>query len=584
MSPSRVIPTQAAQDLPTFTVLVDDEDIGGKFGIQAIMVTKSVNRIPKARLVLADGDVASGEFKISSSEIFVPGKEVEIKGGYHNVEDTIFKGIIIGHSIKANENKNPILQIDLRDESVKMTTGRKNRYFEEVLDSEVIEELVNSYGLDNDVEETTVQHKEMVQYYTTDWDFMIARAEVNGKLVFVDDGKVTVKKPDLDQEPIVNLAYGENVISFEAGMDARDQYSLSNSRSWNYTEQEVIEEEGDDPGLKEQGNFTAGELADVIGLESWLQQHSGKVEDTELKAWSDSKLLKSRLAKVKGRVRITGFSEIKPGDMIQLEKFGDRFNGPAFVSSINHHKSSDDAWHTDIEFGLEQEWFVNKYDDIVARQASGLVPPIHGLQIGVVTNIHEDPDGEDRIKVRMPVIDPQNEGVWARMISLDAGDGRGIVFRPEIGDEVIVGCVNDDPRDPVILGMVHSSSKPSPIPAEEENNEKGFVTRSELKLMFDDDKKSITVETPGGNRWMLSDDEGAIQIEDVNGNKVHLADDGITIESAGDLNLKASGDVNIEGTNINGSATASFKSEGGSGAELSSNGQTVVKGSLVSIN
>ncbi|MEX0769189.1 MAG: type VI secretion system tip protein VgrG [Balneolaceae bacterium] len=584
MSPSRVIPTQAETDLPTFTVLVEGEDIGGNFGIMGIMVSKSVNRIPKARIVLGDGDVAGGDFKISSSDVFLPGKEVEIKGGYHNIEDTVFKGIIIGHSIKARENKNSILQIDLRDPSVKMTVGRQNRYFEEVNDSEVIEELINEYGLDNEVEETTVQHREMVQYYTTDWDFMIARADVNGKLVFVDDGKIEVKKPDLGQEPILNLAYGDNVISFEAGMDARDQYSASNSHSWNYTRQEMIEEEGEDPGLNEQGNVPAGDLAEVIGLESWRQQHSGKVEDTELKAWSDSKMLKSRLAKVKGRVRITGFSDIKPGHVIQLEGFGDRFDGPAFVSSIHHHKSADEAWHTDIEFGLEQEWFINKYDDIVARQASGLVPPIHGLQIGVVTNLHEDPDGEDRIKVRMPVIDPQNEGVWARMISLDAGDGRGIVFRPEVGDEVIVGCVNDDPRDPVILGMVHSSEYPSPLPAEEENNEKGIVTRSELKLMFDDDKKSITVETPDGNKWVLSDDESVIRIEDSNGNKISLTEDGISIESAGDLSLKASGDVTIEGTNISGSATASFKADGGSGAELTSNGQTVVKGSLVSIN
>ncbi len=584
MSPRRTIPTQAATDLPTFTVLVEGEDIGSLYGIMGIMVTKSVNRIPKAKLILADGNVAEGDFEISSNDVFVPGKEVEIKGGYHNIEDTIFKGIIIKHSIKADENRNPVLQIDMRDKAVKMTIGRKNKYFENVIDSDVMEVLINGYDLEYDVEATTVEHGEMVQYYTTDWDFMIARAEVNGKLVFVDDGKISIKKPDLHQDPILNLAYGDNVISFEAGMDARDQYAITSSKSWNYTEQEIIEEEGEDPDFSEQGNFSTQNLADVIGLDSWLQQHSGKVVDTELKAWSDSKMLKSRLAKVKGRVKITGFSNIKPGDVIRLERFGERFNGIAFVSSINHYKSSDSAWHTDIDFGLDQEWFINKYDDIVARQASGLVPSIHGLQIGVVTNIHEDPDGEDRIKVRLPVIDPQDAGVWARMVSLDAGDDRGAVFRPEIGDEVIVGCINDDPRDPVILGMVHSSNKPSPIPAEDVNNQKGFVTRNKLKLLFDDDKNSVTVETPNGNKWVLSDDESAVHIEDENGNKFGLNSDGISIESSGDLHLKATGDIVIEGTNISGSANASFKADGGAGAELTSNGQTVVKGSLVTIN
>jgi len=584
MSPSRVIPTQAATDLPTFTILIEGEDIGARYGTLGITVSKSVNRIPKARLILADGDVAAGDFEISSGDLFVPGKKAEIKGGYHNDEDTIFKGVITGHSIKAIENRNPVLQIDLKDESVKMTAGRRNRYFEDVKDSEVIEELIGGYGLDHDVNETAVTHKEMVQYYTTDWDFMIARAEMNSRLVFVDDGKITVKKPDPDTEPLLNLAFGTNVISFEAGMDARDQYQASNSRSWNYTSQEVNEEEGDDPGLKETGNIPAEDLSAVLDLDSYLQQHGGRIDDAELKAWADSKLLKSRLAKVKGRVRITGFSDIKPGHVIELERFGDRFNGPVFVSSVHHQRSGESAWYTDIGFGLDQEWFINRFDDIVKRQASGMVPPIHGLHAGVVTNIHNDPDGENRIKVRLPLIDPQGEGVWARVISPDAGNGRGMVFRPEVEDEVIVGCINDDPRDPVILGMVHSSAKPSPIDAEEENNEKGFVTRSELKLIFDDDKKSITLETPNGNKWILSDDDGCIQVEDENGNKVNLSQDGITFECNGDLKLKATGDVVIEGTNVEAKASAAFKAEGGSGAELTSNGQTVVKGSLVTIN
>ncbi len=584
MNRNRDNATQSSTDLPTFTVLVDGEDLGGLYGILGVVVTKAINKIPKARLVLADGDVALQDFEISSSDMFVPGKKIELKAGYHNEEETIFEGIIIRHSIKSIENKNPVLQIDMRDQAVKMTVGRKNRYFTSLKDSEIIEELINANGLEPHVESTDAEHSEMVQYYTTDWDFMIARAEVNGKLVFVDDGNVAVKKPDLDQDPVLRVGYGRNVISFEAGMDARDQLSLSRSTSWDYSGQVLAEEEGGDPGVKEPGNIPAKELAGVIGLDAWMQQHGGRVESDELKAWSESKMLKSRLAKVKGRVRIPGFSEVKPGDMIHIQGFGERFNGPAFVSSIHHQKATDTSWTTDIEFGMDQEWFINKYDDIVARQASGLVPPIHGLQVGVVTNIHEDPEGEDRIKVRMPLIDPADEGVWARMTSLDAGKNRGLVFRPEIGDEVIVGCINDDPRDPVILGMVHSSAKPSPIEAEEENNTKGIVTRSELKMFFDDDKKSIIIETPNGNKWELSDDSGTVRIEDENGNKVSLSSDGITLESSGDLTLKAAGDIQIEGTNINGSASAGFKAQGGSGAELSSSGQTVVKGSLVSIN
>ncbi len=70
--------------------------------------------------------------------------------------------------------------------------------------------------------------------------------------------------------------------------------------------------------------------------------------------------------------------------------------------------------------------------------------------IGIVTDI-EDPDGEHRVKVRVPVINSSEQGIWARVAMPDAGDGRGLFFRPEVDDEVIVGCIQNDPRHMIIL-------------------------------------------------------------------------------------------------------------------------------------
>ena len=201
-----------------------------------------------------------------------------------------------------------------------------------------------------------------------------------------------------------------------------------------------------------------------------------------------------------------------------------------------------------------------------------------------MTALEGDPDGENRIKVRLPLISKDEEGIWARFASPDAGNERGIYFRPEIEDEVIVSFINEDPRDPVILGMLHSSTKPSPFEEKDDNHEKGIVTRDKLKLLFDDDKKTISIETPNGNKILLTDDEGAILLEDENGNKISMNSDGITIESAKDLILKANGDVSIEGTGVEVKASAQLKAEGSAGAEVSSGGQTVISGSLVQIN
>ena len=200
------------------------------------------------------------------------------------------------------------------------------------------------------------------------------------------------------------------------------------------------------------------------------------------------------MAKIQGRVRFQGTHLVKPGNLIELDGVGERFNGKVFVSAVRHQIANGN-WLCDVQFGFNPEWFSERFD-ISHQEASGLFPAIKGLQVGLVTQLENDPDGEDRILVRLPIINHEEQGIWARVASLDAGDNRGAFFRPEIDDEVIVGFINDDPRQAIILGGLHSSSKPAPISASDDNHEKGFFTRSEMKILFDDDKKEITIETP----------------------------------------------------------------------------------------
>jgi len=247
------------------------------------------------------------------------------------------------------------------------------------------------------------------------------------------------------------------------------------------------------------------------------------------------------------------------------------------------HEIDSGNWITNLGIGLSRKWFSEETEGIIDTPASGILPAVNGLQVGIVTALEGDPDGEFRVQVRMPLID-RSEGVWARIALLDAGYNRGSFFRPEIEDEVVLGFMNDDPRNPVILGMLHSSALPSPITPADDNHEKGFVTRSEMKLMFDDDKQVIHIETPNGNTLTFSDDEGKVEIADENNNKMTMDSSGILMESAGDISIKATGDINIEGTNVSLKASANFKAEGSAGSEVSSGAMTEIKGSLVKIN
>lgn len=590
MTRTATIPNQSVHDMITFDLVVDGQALDSSYQVIAISVKKEVNRIPSATIILRDGEAAEGEFALSNSGDFVPGKGIEVKIGRDSDNTTVFAGIIVKHRVRVRESGDGELIVECRDKCVRMSVGRRNRYFEDSKDSDVMEQLIREYsGLDKDVEATSLEHAELVQHHCTDWDFLVSRAEVNGRLVIVDDGKVMVKKPDTSTDPALSVAYGTTLLEFEAEMDARTQWRSVEAQAWDYSNQDMFTRSTDSAPVSEPGNLSGDTLSDTIGLEKFELRHSGQLVESELQAWTDAVMLKSRLAKVCGRAKFFGFAEIKPGQLIELQGVGDRFNGKAFVSAVRHDVGNG-AWDTHVQFGMPLKWF-HRSPEIMDVPAAGLLPGVQGLQIGKVVQLQDDPNGEHRILVRLPIVDNSAPGIWARVASLDAGDDRGAFFRPEIDDEVVVGFVNGDPRDSLVLGMLHSSAKPAPLEAQDDNHEKGFQTRSKMRVLFNDNTKTITINTPQGNSIVLDEDSTSITIKDQNDNKVVMDSEGIGLESpkdikinaGGKIEITATGDLSISAAKVAQTAQGSMEVKGAT-SKFEASGITEVKGSLVKIN
>lgn len=579
----RAIPTARPSDVTTFTVKVDGAELPGTYRIVSIDISRAINRIATAGLVLYDGDPAAQDFALSSGELLVPGQAIEIDGGYGKDESLLFKGVITRQKIKARRKGESLLLIECKDPLYRLSLARKSRYFKDLSDSDVFESIVGEYGdLSIETEATNAPRPDIVQYQVSDWDFIVSRAEALGMVCITEDGTLKIGKPDLTQEPVARVAYGAGVHDLDMELDGRLQPEAVTAGCWGMANQEMLSSELTDVDAPVQGNMDGAALAQEVGSAKIELPHGGVLSQQELDAWAEAQLRKSRLAKIRGTVRFQGNGDVKPGDLIELGGLGARFNGIAYVSGVRHGLGGGD-WETSVQVGLDPHWHYQNFP-INAAAAAGLYPAINGLQIGVVTQLQGDPAGEDRVLVRLPVINPDAEGIWTRIATLDAGKNRGTVFRPEIGDEVLVGFVNDDPNQAVILGMLHSSAKPAPLAASDDNHEKGLVTRSQMRVVFNDDEVSLSIETPKGNRIVLSEKDGALNITDENKNTIVLNSEGIALESPADVFVKASGDVRIEGMNVRITASASLNTAGNMGAELKSGGVTVVQGALVKIN
>ena len=538
----------------TPTILSDGEEMDPAFNLLLIDVSKEVNRIPAAQLTLLDGNAATREFPVSDSALFEPGKEIEIKLRYEGESDvTVFKGRVVRHGIQAGD-EGSILKVEIKDAAIKLTHPRHSAVFRDLTDGDVIGRLIENAGLiKGDVATTEPQHAELVQYYSSDWDFMLARADILGLLVAVDDGVVTVKKVDLSGAASQSFEFGiSEIFDFEFELDAAHQHPAVESVAWDIENQQLTEASTAEDFSLSQGNLDGASLAESMGFETCILSHPVPLAPDELQSWANARMTRSRMALIRGRLSVRGDGAIKPLDIIELAGVGERFNGNTLVTGVRH-RVDDQGWRTDLQFGLSSEWF-SRQPDIRDVPAAGLLPAASGLQIGVIDAFEEDPDQQLRVRVALPTIGAEDAFVWARLASPDAGEGRGFFFRPETGDEVVVGFFNNDPRQAVVLGAMYSSTNAAPedfAELSEENLNKGIVTKNGTKICFvDNDKASVYIETARSNKILLDDESESIQIVDQHGNTITMDSNGIEIMSSGDFKIDASGNVKIEGQQV----------------------------------
>jgi Rhs element Vgr protein len=591
-------PLSQKTDLVSYSVMVDGSEVPGTLFVIGIEVKKEINKIPTATVVVLDGNRAESNFEHSSSDLFKPGKKLKISAGYHQQEEPIFEGLIVSHGIRINEDSLPELSIKCVDAAASMTVQKKNRYFTEAKDSDVITKVLGDHGgVSGSCDSTSFKHERVIQMDATDWDFMLTRADQNGLLVVVDDGKVKVKKPETSKD-VLSLTFGTDIGSLELDVDARFQVEKVTVESWDLSTNEITKNESSEPSVPAIGNLKGKELAGVLSATDYHMHSAGPIDASDLKAWADAKMMRSRFSMLRGKIKFYGHAAPKPDTTVKLSGLGTRFTGSAYISGV-YHRIKDMHWETELTIGLSPQMFSETQRDIQSPSSSGMLPGVNGVQIGVVQKIHEDPQGETRILVDVPVIAASGDAVWARQATYYATKEAGNFFMPEIGDEVLLAFINDDPRFPIIIGSVYSKKHMPAYTPDGPNTYKAITTNSKMKIEFEDVKRIITIWTPNGNMIEINDDKQSITILDETQNKMVMDPKGITWDTPKDFKLTATGkiemkaqqtvsieatqDLSIKGLNVKSEASVAISMKGAT-AEVNGSGQTTIKGGMVMIN
>jgi hypothetical protein len=488
-------------------------------------IRSAINELPRARLVIGDGDPVAG-FPASDSEAFAPGATIDIALGYGGETAPVFSGVIRRQGIEIGDARSRLI-VEAVDRAAAMAASRNAAIFEAMPDSHLIERLIEANGLKAVVAATGAIRPGTIQFHASDWELMLSHAHDNALVVIAGEGAVTVAAPDRDQSPAFSLSYGDTIVSFHADCD-------------------------------------------------------------EVEA--------NPLARIRGEVAFQGTTLARPGTLIALAGLGKRFDGNAYVAGVDHHIAEGD-WKTTAHIGLSPGW------SDAAAPAAGVDAPVDiawtaSLLTGVVRRT-DDPDGAGRVAIGLPAIDGET-GIWARCGSFYASNGGGALFLPEVGDEVLVGFLDDDPRQPVVLGSLYSRANPPPWDPSATNDRKAIMTRSRLRIELCEDAKAIEIATPGGQHIRIDDSTGTMLLANANGDRIAMDRHGVAIDSAHALRIDTAGDVaivangtlsltgalgvKIAGLNIDADAQMRFSAHGDAEAKLTASGETVVQGAMVMIN
>jgi Rhs element Vgr protein len=557
-----------------------NQEVSGGVNVLSISVFHELNKIPTATVKIADGELSDASFPVGDSGEFALGKSIDIQAGYNSQDNSLFKGIISAnsHSLQAGISQ---LQLTCKHDVVKMTVGKKNRHFNDLSDSDIVETILQENGItDLDIPSFGSSHEQLLQANVSDWDFILSRIDSNGMACRIEGTKFVVFKPDSSSDSVLTLTFGADIFSFQSESDIRSQVAEVKFKAWDHANQTVLEASATDAIGDNAGNFSISDMAGIHG-QSFEVGTPSHLKTEGLQSFADAKKQKMSLSKIRGKIIFSGNSAVKPGDWIELVGVGDQFTGKVFVSAVRHDIYGGN-WVTEASIGWETDFFTEKVNPSAVSAESGQFSRIQGLHIGIVTDIM-DPLGEGRVRVRLPMVNAADAGLWARVATLDAGNNRGTFFRPEIDDEVIVGFMNDDPSFPVLLGMLHSSAKPTPIDPEDSNDKKGYVSRSEIKITIHDGDRSIVIETPGGRKFTMDDEAGIIQVEDAVGNILTMNDSGITCESPQDISVTSSTKISLAAPEIEIKADMNIAVEGGAGLSVKSGGTSDIEGAMVNI-
>ncbi len=463
----------------------------------------------------------------------------------------------------------------------RLAAGRKTKTFENVTYADVAKEIADAAGLDAEVDGSggTIDH--VIQPNVSDLDFLYQLARRVGFDLGVDEETLVFKKPaassaapdagEPDTAKATQLVWSHNLLEFRARMSAVAQVTEVKVRGWDPDAKEAVIGQADAETESAEISMSPSELAEAVGGETLVVVD--RPVDDQGSADDLAKAIAEQVASAayEATAVAVGSPALKAGTAVSISEVDAALAGK-WVITTARHEFGGGPYRTHLEFSGRQDRSLH------GLVAGGLPQPaartsIPGIVIAIVTD-NDDPDGMGRVRVQYPWLSDDAESWWARLATIgagkrDRGKGHGIVWVPEVGDEVIVAFEHGDITHPIVVGSLWNGVNTPPdgmfgdLFDGGEVKKAALISRNGHGLIFHDydDESGLVLGTSKGPFIGLSEAKETM-ILDCDGKK-------ITITTTGDMDIKADGAIKIEA---------------GKTIDIKSSANMTIKGAKVAIN
>lgn len=561
--------------------------------LMSVRVERALGLVGRSTLRFIDNGYA-----LATSAAFKVGKEVEILIGSRQ----LMLGEVTGIALEQDGLHNPQLIVTVDDRVHRMGGRVQSRAFLNQTYSDIIAKLVAGTGLSASVSGASGSHPYLLQA-GSDLAYLNALTARAGLVWFVDNKTLKVQ-PSSTSSATVEVTLGTRDLwdfSVRATAGGPDKVSVT---GWDQAQQAAIKSDDETSAAAESTFVTHVPGRSGASSRGWskdvLVAEPPPLDAAEATTLAKSFLAEATAAGVVARGTGDANGAIKPGVKVKVVNAGPA-SGTYLVSKVEHSYGPS-GFSTKFTAGPHRP------ADMVDVLGAGRRDPgmtMSGVLPALVTDL-ADPDKIGRAKVKYTTISGDVESHWARLVTLGGGDKRGMVFTPEVNDEVLIAFEQGDTRRPVILGGLFSKNKGLPTSDDVDQNKVKFrritsrlghvveladgdapadqhilltLKGKKHKIRLGEDKFEIVVD-----KKPVSITNGAAKIEFTEQGDITIEGNNITIKAKQKVDVSGGTEVGVKGNTKASLEGAQVEVKASATGKVEAGGPLTIKGAMVAIN